>query len=353
MGYRVIQWASGGMGGAVLKSLIDHPHMDLAGLYVYSNSKAGRDAGDIARRGPTGVAATRSVEEILALDADVVVHCARLAPPYGGHDEDIARLLESGKNVISINGYSHPAVWPAQRRQRLQDACERGGSTLVGAGLNPGFLAEQLAVVSSGLCQRLERIEMVEFASVARVQQAAYVFDVLGFGSAVQDLKLDDPHWGPASSLKFYEEMLHATAMRLGLELDDIVTAHQAHTAGSDLTIRAGVISAGTVSHLNWVWHGMLEDKPVLTLSIHWYAETTHLADQTPPLWQVSLTGRPAIKLALELERAPQEPDRISAEQQAVAATVLNSIPLVCAAEPGLLSRPVVTPWWRPKQGPA
>ena len=82
MAYRVIQWATGAMGKSCLRTVIDHPSTDLVGLYVYGEAKAGRDAGDIARRGATGVLATRDIDEILALDADVVIHAARLAPPY-------------------------------------------------------------------------------------------------------------------------------------------------------------------------------------------------------------------------------------------------------------------------------
>jgi hypothetical protein len=93
--------------------VIDHPGTELVGLYAYGANKVGKDAGDIARREPTGVIATNSVEEILALDADVVIHAARLGP-YGSHDGDFIPLLESGKNVISINGYS----WPNYRGER-------------------------------------------------------------------------------------------------------------------------------------------------------------------------------------------------------------------------------------------
>ena len=74
MTYRVIQWATGAMGKSCLRAVIDHPAMELAGLFVYGDDKLGRDAGDIARRAPTGVIATRDVDEILALDADVVIH---------------------------------------------------------------------------------------------------------------------------------------------------------------------------------------------------------------------------------------------------------------------------------------
>jgi hypothetical protein len=55
--------------------------------------------------------------------------------PYGSHDDDFIRLLEPGKNVITINGYSHPAHWPGERTERLRAACDAGRTTLMAAGL--------------------------------------------------------------------------------------------------------------------------------------------------------------------------------------------------------------------------
>ncbi|XGU21064.1 hypothetical protein ACETU7_13450 [Rhodococcus sp. 3Y1] len=51
---RVAQWATGAIGKTALRGIIDRPDLELVGLYVYSDAKAGRDAGDIARRAPTG-----------------------------------------------------------------------------------------------------------------------------------------------------------------------------------------------------------------------------------------------------------------------------------------------------------
>ena len=160
--YKVIQWATGGMGKNCLRAVIDHPALDLVGVYVYGADKAGKDAGTIARREPTGVLATRDVDTILALDADVVIHAARLAPPYGSHDADIVRLLAAGKNVISINGYSRPQHWGGERVAALEEACRKGGTSLIGAGLNPGYAGEQLAVVATGVCTDVEHIEVIE-----------------------------------------------------------------------------------------------------------------------------------------------------------------------------------------------
>ena len=64
-------------GDRSIDSSLDHPDLELVGFYVYSDGKVGRDAGEIAWREPVRVVATDQLEEILALDADMVVHAAR------------------------------------------------------------------------------------------------------------------------------------------------------------------------------------------------------------------------------------------------------------------------------------
>jgi hypothetical protein len=346
MKYRVIQWATGTMGKTCLRAVIDHPAMELVGLYVYGEAKAGRDAGDIAKRPPTGVIATRDVDEILALDADVVIHCARLAPPYGSHDAEILKLLASGKNVISINGYSRPQHWSGARREALEAACVAGGTTLMAAGLNPGFAGEQLAVVASGVCSELDRIEVVESVDCRAVRNPDYVFKILGFGSDSGMANANDPDWGPASSLNgMYAEVLSAMAEHLGLDLDRIDTDHRVFPASEDLTIAAGPIAKGGISHVNWRWIGFVAGAPTLVMSIHWYMETAHLEDADPPLWRIRIEGQPGVRLSVDMDKRPADSTPTSAEQLGVAGTVINAIPIICAAAPGLMTRPLSTPF--------
>jgi len=346
MAYRVIQWATGAMGKSCLRAVIDHPAMELVGLFVYGDDKVGRDAGDIARRAPTGVIATRDVDQILALDADVVIHAARLAPPYGSHDADILKLLASGKNVISINGYSHPGHWQGERGAALQAACLAGGSSLIAAGLNPGFAAEQIAVAATGVCAELDHVEIVESVDCRAVRNPDYVFRVLGFGSDPTTVDPNDPAWGPSSSLNgMYEEVLAAMAQHLNLTLDGIRTDHRVLPATEDLRIAAGEIEAGGVSHVNWRWQAMAGGAPRLTMSIHWYMETAHLPDPDPPLWRIHVAGHPGVKIAIDMEKREGDATPTSAEQLGVAGLVLNTIPIVCAAPPGVLTRPATTPF--------
>ena len=79
MGLRVVQWATGGVGVAAIKGVLEHPDLELVGCWVHSEHKAGKDVGSIIEGEPLGVTATNSVDEILALDADAVVYAPLLA----------------------------------------------------------------------------------------------------------------------------------------------------------------------------------------------------------------------------------------------------------------------------------
>jgi hypothetical protein len=344
--YRVVQWATGGMGRNCLRAIIDHPAMDLVGVYVYGPAKAGRDAGELARRPASGVIATDDMRRIVELDADVVVHAARIVPPYGSHDEDIVALLESGKNVISINGYTHPAHWAGARIETLEAACRRGGASLMAAGLNPGFAGEQLAVVATGVCSIVDHIEVVESLPCMPVQNPDYVFQTLGFGADPRTIDPNRADYGPAAALNgMYEEVLAAMAHHLGMSLQRVVTDHRAYAATGDLQVAAGRISRGRVSHFNWRWHGIVAGERRLTMSIHWYMETAHLDEPDPPLWRVHVRGQPGVRISVDFEKRAGDASPTSAEQIALAGSVINAIPMVCAAPPGVVTRPLATPY--------
>ena len=150
--YTVVQWATGNIGSHALRAVIGHPKLDLVGLYVYSEDKAGRDAGELCGVAPTGVLATRDVGEILALRPDCVLYMADRV------DVDVlCQLLEAGVNVVSTRSEFHnPARLDPETRRRIEDACARGGSSLHSTGSSPGFITEALPLVLTSLQRRLD-----------------------------------------------------------------------------------------------------------------------------------------------------------------------------------------------------
>src|ERR1700745_3312015 len=100
---RIAQWGTGNVGLRALRAIIEHPLMQLVALRVYSEAKAGRDAGDLCGVPPVGITATRDRPAILAAGPDCVVYL-----PDKVEVEDLCRLLTAGINVATACiGFNH------------------------------------------------------------------------------------------------------------------------------------------------------------------------------------------------------------------------------------------------------
>src|SRR5437660_993283 len=192
--YRVVQWATGNIGTRSLRAVIEHPHLELVGLYVYSDAKVGRDAGELCATGPTGVIATRDVGEIVALKPDCVLYMADRA------DIDVVcRLLESGANVVSTRSeFHHPVSLAPGVRQRIDAACQRGGTTLHSTGSSPGFITEALPLVLTSVLRRLDCLTIEEFADMSSRNSPEMIFNLMGFGR--DPAQFDRRRWAHAAS---------------------------------------------------------------------------------------------------------------------------------------------------------
>ncbi len=178
--FKVIQWATGNVGAHSLRTIAAHPRLELAGLYVYSADKVGRDAGELCGIAPLGVTATGDVEQVLALEADCVAYNAlgETRDPERALD-DICRLLASGKNVVStaVSTHIHPVVLPDAVRQRLDDACRKGGTSFHSTGINPGFSFDVLPIAMSAIAGRIDRIHITELVDMSGYTSRHIVHD--------------------------------------------------------------------------------------------------------------------------------------------------------------------------------
>jgi hypothetical protein len=333
---RVIQWATGSMGKACLRAVLDDDRFQLVGLFVHGEAKAGRDAGEIARRPETGVVATRSVDEIVALNADVVIHAPMLSTPYVGHDADVKRLLESGKNVVSINHYFEPAALGRAYAEGRADSARTGGATLAGTGINPGWVAERMAANAASLCLSHRNVATREIIDCTTIPNPDYVFGALGFGSAPGEIDLTD---GPLAETftAMFSQSVEGLAIRLGLALDRFEPDHAVSLAERDLQAAAGVIPAGAVSATTWRVHGVIDGVRRITHEVNWIMDPSQPPFAGKPHWEIEIDGLPGLRMAMDLVDTAPDGVRTKPEQFAVAAMVLEALPRVVAAPPGLL----------------
>ncbi|KAA1425178.1 dihydrodipicolinate reductase [Mumia zhuanghuii] len=340
---RVAQWATGAVGKTILRGVLDRDDLELVGLYVYGDKKVGRDAGDIARREPTGVLATRDIDEIIAAEPDVVMHAPRLQVPYEKHDADLLRLLGAGINVITTAGQHFPRAHGSAREQMFLEACEKGGSTLFGIGVSPGIIGERLTLALTGASMTLDRITIDEVLDARRMPDPDFAFTVMGMGSDPATLDQSGPL--PTLYASLYLETIAFMCERMGVSYDEVVPDHRVVPASRDLEVAAGHIAAGTVGSTEWRWHAMRDGKPFLTLAIIWTMEPDREEYAGRDHWEIHLYGKPEMVMTVNLVEPDDPTSRTTAGQFVTAGPALRAIRPVVDAPPGIFEPPVFAPF--------
>lgn len=327
--YRVVQWATGNIGLRSLQAVIEHPELELVGLYVYSGDKAGADAGALCGLGTTGVVATRDVDEILALRPDCVLYMGDRA------DMDvICRLLESGANVVSTRSeFHHAASLDARVRDRIEAACQRGGTSLYSTGSSPGFITEALPYALLSLQRRLDRLSIEEFADMSSRNSPEMIFDLMGFG---RDPSSFDPRGLEVHGGASFAGSLRAVADALSIPLDDVTATGEVAVARHAVDVAAGTVGAGTVGAQRLQVVGHHDGRAVVSFSANWYLTT-----DVEPEWDLRETGWHVLvegDTPLDIDiHFPVSPEEWAATSPGLTAhRPVNAVPYVCAAAPGI-----------------
>jgi 4-hydroxy-tetrahydrodipicolinate reductase len=346
MKYRVIQWATGHVGKHALRAVAQHPEMELVGLWVSGEAKAGRDAGELCGIGPVGVKATRDAEELLALDADCVSYAA--ATDYRPVEaiEDMCRILASGKNLVTSSFVPLIYPWHAvpEFAKQLEAACQQGRSSFYCSGIDPGFSPDALPIVLSSLSERIESVRAQEIFNYATYDQPETLFEVMGFGKPPGT---PVPLLIPGSLTLAWGPSVRMVADALGVELEEIRQWHEVALAEETFEIPCGRIEKGTVAGIHFEVQGIAGGKPVIVVE-----HVTRLRDDVAPDWpqgigpgnyRVTIEGMPSLRCDLQVGYTSKDHNIDGCV--ATAMRLVNAIPAVCRAEPGVktwLDLPVI-----------
>jgi len=341
---RVVQWATGAVGAAQLREVIDRPDLELVGLFVYDPAKVGVDAGELVGRPPTGVVATGDKAAIFTLDADVVLHAASKAFAENTNTDDIVALLESGKSVITTTTYNHLPTYGSDADRRIRAVCASAGTRFHAAGEHPGFMFERLATSVTALSQRVDRITVQEFVDCSGVAGKEMLVDLMGMGKQPGDISTDSPMFRAVSVQ--YEQAIAAAAEVMGLELDEIRHSIETGTVDHDVEVACGTLPAGSVVGQIMSWNGYHAGEPVLIAQEYWTVTDDipgwDLSLEQTFLVRVLVDGVPPIRVDLTLDnQLVGELEGTSGGQLAVAMTAVRALPYVLAAPPGVVTAPV------------
>jgi 4-hydroxy-tetrahydrodipicolinate reductase len=328
--YRVAQWATGNIGTQAMRAVIDHPQMELVGLYVHSDAKAGRDAGELAGLGrEVGVKGVRSLDEILAARPDCVIYT-----PLFLDVDVVCQLLQSGINVAtSVAELHHPDSLDAKVRARVEEACHRGGTSIHATGSSPGFVSEVLPVALLNMSRRLDCLTVDEFADLTSRNSPDLIFTVMGWGKPTGEFSEAQTAHISASFGQSYRQL----AAALSVEIDRIETTGEFGLARERTEIAAGVIEAGCVAGTRITMEAYRGDKPVMRFRANWYA--TPKLDKDWEItqkngWRIRVEGDTALDVSVTFPVSDDDYPKMT--PGLTAHPVVNAVPAICEAAPGI-----------------
>jgi hypothetical protein len=333
MTLRVVQWTTGNVGKQSVAAVVANPGLDLVGCYAWSAEKVGRDVGELCGLDPLGLTASDDVEALLALKPDCVLY-----NPMWPSTDELVRILEAGINVVTtaafINGRNL-----GRDRERLVDACERGGASLFGTGVSPGFV-DMLGIVMAGISDRVDKVTVSEAAHTMGYDSPE-TEKPAGFGRPMDDPDLQAM---TAQGTRVFGEAVEMVADALGVELDDVVCEAEYAAALEDLDLGSWRIAAGCVAGIAASWQGRVGGRSVVELNVRWKKAPTLEPDW--PIqdgWVVEVQGRPTVRTTVQFLPPPDFEAKSLADFMVLghimtAMPAVNAIPAVVAAPPGIVT---------------
>lgn len=336
MTYKVIQWATGGVGKAAIEGVQSHPELQLVGCWVHSPDKAGKDAGVIAGVGEIGIVATNNIDDILALDADCVVYT-----PLLPNEDEVIRLLESGKSVVTTVGWVYPPK--SKTTDRLQQACLKGNSVLHGTGIHPGGMTERFPLQLTSLTRAVTHVRAEEFSDIRTYGAPDVISEIMLFGK-----KPEEALASPMVTFLTdgFAQSIHMVADEMGFNLDEeINTINEVAAATAPIDSPIGVIEPGLVAAQRFTWQGCINGEPVIEAIVNWFMGDKHFDKPwgfgpQGPRYELEIKGDPALT-AVYHGIHPATIDAGLLRNEGIIVTAMhcvNAIPYVCRAQPGIRS---------------
>lgn len=333
--YRVVQWATGNVGSRALRRAIEHPDLDVVGVWVHGAAKAGRDAGELAGLAPIGVAATNRIEDVLALAPDCVLYM-----PHVCNFDEVCQLLEAGINVVSTRmELQNPAALDPAIYARLDAACKRGNSSVHATGSSPGFISEAVPIVLASLQRRLDYFTIDEFADVSSRNSPEMLFDMMGFGKMpgpANQAAMDHARHSFGPSLQLF-----ATAV--GLPVEHFEVSGAIGLARNDVHIAAGVVPKGTIAAMKTTLSGMRSGKMLVSFTSTWFVSTdVETSDgkewefRSPSGWHLVMMGDCPLDVSVSYPVAAENYAEMT--PGLTAHRPVNAVPYVCEAPAGVMT---------------
>ncbi|MGV9950262.1 hypothetical protein [Rhodococcus aetherivorans] len=349
--YRVVIWGTGNLGRAALRELIRRPEIDVVAVLGHNPSRHGTDAGESILGGAKiGIPVTTNKDDIYAMrDVDCVLHMATVTPDM---TDDVVRLLETGKNVISSAGFHNPAYHGEEFVARLEKACALGNSSLCGNGLHPNLMFERLTLASTALTSRVEHISFAEYADCSAIgPEGEGILRRVGLGATPEVLQaaLAQNPIEDSWLAQYYVESLHFVLNKIfGITPAEMSTTIDVDwdLAPADMETNVMKIHKGEVMAIRNTYKAHIDGVLRGTMHEYYYlgdqacplndrvGETTHIAvvKGDPTSYQMRFDAGGSLRPSVE-----RSDDSTAAAAYICVMPIIQAVPKVTSAPAGII----------------
>ena len=316
---RVLQYGLGPIGIEAVKLIASRPNLDLVGAIDIDPAKVGKDVGEICGIGRMGIKAVSCLEE-LPRKAHPQVSVHSTVSWLADAMSQLLDLASRGIHVVSSTEellYPH-WKYPKQARQ-LESAAHKNNIVIFGTGVNPGFVLDTVAILLSGACTQVNRIFLERQVDAGTRRFPLQLKVGAGITKAEFKKRVKTGRMGHAG----FVETLALVARAMGWNLETINETIQPVISERLVRTPYLTVEPGQVAGIHQTCKGKASGKVVIDADLKMYVGALEPHDR------IIIEGIPGIDCCFEGGVAGDE---------ATIAMLVNAIPLVCQATPGLKS---------------
>ena len=328
--FRTIHYGLGAIGTEVLKLALQRQDIQVVGAIDTHPHKAGRELGEVLGLGRSlGIPVSYDAEIFLRnTAADIVVQCtsSHLISIY----PQLLQAISSEKNVISsCEELSYPSSSNAELAPKLDRRAKEAGVTILGVGVNPGFVMDVLPLVLTSVCQDVRSVSVTRVVDTATRRVQLQAKTGAGLSPAEFRFRVSDGAVGHVG----LRQSLFMIAETMGWQLDEVKETTEPVLATRRWETGAFVVDKGRVAGVQQTAVGLMGGREVVKLDL------LMSMGAEDPRDVITIDGKPPINLKIS--------GGVQGDQ-ATAAIMANLVPTVVRARPGLLTMrdvPLI-PFW-------
>jgi len=319
---RIVLFGVGAVGSLIAKFLLEKEGVEIVGATDIANDKVGRDLGKVlAIKRELGIKVSENVDAVLSkVKADIAIHAT--SSFFKDTFPQIVSIIKHGVKVISTcEELTYPYYAEPKLAKELDALAKKYNVTVVGTGINPGFLMDTLVITLTAVCQRIEKIEAVRVMDAAKRRLPFQ--KKIGGGLTVQEFQQKIERKQITGHVGL-EQSIAMIADALAWELDKIIT-EPAGPVIAKKSVESNYIKvkAGEAAGLRQKAKGVMKNREVIVLDFQAYIGAEEEYDS------ITIEGVPNIKQKIQ----PCVHGDIG-----TIAMIVNSIPKVIKAPTGLLT---------------